>query len=41
MISEALTLNDYDVANNSQATADDTSLTGTVSDGTFMWRPTL
>jgi len=35
VISEALTLNDYDVANNSQATADDTSLTGTVSDGTF------
>ena len=35
VISDALTLNDYDVANNSQATADDTSLTGTVSDGTF------
>ena len=35
VISEALTLNDYDVANNSQATADDTSLTGTVRDGTF------
>jgi len=35
VISEGLTLNDYDVANNSQATADDTSLTGTVSDGTF------
>jgi hypothetical protein len=35
VISEALTLNDYDVANNSQAAADDTSLTGTVSDGTF------
>ena len=35
VVANALTLNDFDLANSSVATADNTQLSGTVSDGTF------